>query len=79
VWGTAGYERLPFMWDADVWAPGSSPVFLSAMRAQAEAFAHTIRGRPREGAGGEDAVAALATAARVTAALTEAATRLSPA
>jgi myo-inositol 2-dehydrogenase / D-chiro-inositol 1-dehydrogenase len=64
VWGTDGYERAPFMWDADVWAPGSSPVFLAAMRAQAEAFARTIRGAPQEGAGGADAVAALEAAAR---------------
>ncbi len=69
VWGTDGYERLPFMWDADVWAPGSSPVFLAAMRAQAEAFAQAIRGAPQEGAGGADAVAALQAAARIAASL----------
>jgi myo-inositol 2-dehydrogenase/D-chiro-inositol 1-dehydrogenase len=73
LWGTDGYERLPFMWDADVWAPGSSPVFLAAMRAQAEAFAQTIRGAPQEGAGGADAVAALEAAARIAASLDEAA------
>jgi myo-inositol 2-dehydrogenase/D-chiro-inositol 1-dehydrogenase len=78
VWGTDGYERLPFMWDADVWAPGSSPVFLGAMRAQAEAFARTIRGAPQEGAGGADAVAALEAAARIAAALGEAAVRAEP-
>jgi len=75
VWGTEGYERLPFMWDADVWAPGSSPVFLAAMEAQADAFARTIRGAPQEGAGGEDAVAAVETATRIAASLGEAATR----
>jgi myo-inositol 2-dehydrogenase / D-chiro-inositol 1-dehydrogenase len=69
VWGADGYERLPFMWDADVWAPGSSPVFLAAMRAQADAFARTIRGAPQEGAGGADAVAALEGAARIAASL----------
>jgi myo-inositol 2-dehydrogenase/D-chiro-inositol 1-dehydrogenase len=79
VWGSDGYERLPFMWDADVWAPGSSPVFLSAMRAQAEAFARTIRGEPQEGAGGADAVAALEAAARIAASLGEAAERAEPA
>ncbi|MGZ4273709.1 MAG: Gfo/Idh/MocA family protein [Solirubrobacteraceae bacterium] len=72
VWGTDGYERLPFMWDADVWAPGSSPVFLAAMQAQAEAFARTIRGAPQEGAGGEDAIAALEAAARIAASLGQA-------
>jgi myo-inositol 2-dehydrogenase / D-chiro-inositol 1-dehydrogenase len=72
VWGTDGYERVPFMWDADVWAPGSSPVFLAAMRAQAEAFARTVRGAPLEGAGGADAVAALEAAARIADALGQA-------
>jgi myo-inositol 2-dehydrogenase/D-chiro-inositol 1-dehydrogenase len=79
VWGTEGYVRLPFMWDADVWAPGSSPVFLAAMRAQAEAFARTIRGAPQEGADGADAVAALEAAARTAASLEEAAARAAPA
>jgi myo-inositol 2-dehydrogenase/D-chiro-inositol 1-dehydrogenase len=72
VWGADGYERLPFMWDADVWAPGSSPVFLAAMRAQAEAFARTIRGARQEGADGTDAVAALEVAGRVADALAQA-------
>ncbi len=72
VWGTDGYERLPFMWDADVWAPGSSPVFLAAMQAQAEAFARAVRGAPIEGAGGEDAVAALEAAERIAASLSQA-------
>lgn len=78
VWGTEGYARLPFMWDADVWAPGSSPVFLAAMRAQAEAFARTIRGAPQEGAGGADAVAAVQAAARIAAALGDAAAQPLP-
>jgi myo-inositol 2-dehydrogenase/D-chiro-inositol 1-dehydrogenase len=72
VWGTDGYERLPFMWDADVWAPGSSPVFLAAMQAQAEAFARAVRGAPIEGAGGDDAVAALEAAERIAASLSQA-------
>jgi myo-inositol 2-dehydrogenase / D-chiro-inositol 1-dehydrogenase len=71
VWGSEGYERLPFMWDADVWAPGSSPVFLAAMRAQVEAFARTVRGTPLQGAGGADAVAALEVAARIGDALSQ--------
>ncbi len=65
VWGTRGYERVPFMWDADVWSEGSAEVFVGAMRAQAEAFARAVRGGPREGAGGDDAVAALTVAAQV--------------
>jgi myo-inositol 2-dehydrogenase/D-chiro-inositol 1-dehydrogenase len=77
VWGATGYERLEFMWDADVWAPGSSPVFLAAMRAQAEAFARAVRGAPLEGAGGEDAVAALEAAARIADALAQASARVS--
>jgi myo-inositol 2-dehydrogenase/D-chiro-inositol 1-dehydrogenase len=75
LWGAGGYERLAFMWDADVWAPGSSPVFLAAMRAQVEAFARTIRGAPQEGAGGADAVAALEAAGRIAEALTVAGAR----
>jgi myo-inositol 2-dehydrogenase/D-chiro-inositol 1-dehydrogenase len=59
VWGKDGYERLPFMWDADVWSPEGAAVFDAAMLAQAEAFARAIRGEPKDGAGGEDAVAAL--------------------
>jgi myo-inositol 2-dehydrogenase / D-chiro-inositol 1-dehydrogenase len=65
LWGTRGYERVPFMWDADVWSEGSAEVFVGALRAQAEAFARAVRGGPREGAGGDDAVAALTVAAQV--------------
>jgi predicted dehydrogenase len=42
------------------------------MRAQAEAFARTVRGGPLEGAGGEDAVAALEAAERIAASLGQA-------
>jgi myo-inositol 2-dehydrogenase / D-chiro-inositol 1-dehydrogenase len=65
VWGTRGYERVPFMWDADVWSDAGDEVFVGAMRAQAEAFARAVRGGPREGAGGDDAVAAITIAAQV--------------
>ena len=65
LWGTRGYERVPFMWDADVWSDASDEVFVDAMRAQAEAFARAVRGGPCEGAGGDDAVAALTIAAQV--------------
>ena len=65
LWGTRGYERVPFMWDADVWSDGSDEVFVGAMRAQAEAFARAVRGGPCEGADGDDAVAALTVAVQV--------------
>jgi myo-inositol 2-dehydrogenase/D-chiro-inositol 1-dehydrogenase len=69
LWATRGYERVPFMWDAAVWEGGGEDVFLAAMIAQAEAFARAVNGEPQTGAGGEDAIAALAVAERVTAAL----------
>jgi myo-inositol 2-dehydrogenase / D-chiro-inositol 1-dehydrogenase len=57
VFGSAGYERLPFMWDE----PGQR-VFEAALIAQAEAFAATVRGAAQAGAGAEDAIAALTAA-----------------
>lgn len=54
VWGTDGYERVPFMWDT-----AGNTVFRDGMLRQAEAFARAVRGEPQEGAGGADAVAAL--------------------
>lgn len=65
IWGTRGYERVAFMWDADVWSDAGAEVFGQAMRAQAEAFARAVRGGPCEGADGDDAVAALTVAAQV--------------
>jgi myo-inositol 2-dehydrogenase / D-chiro-inositol 1-dehydrogenase len=65
LWGTRGYERVPFMWDADVWSDAGAEVFAGAMRAQAEAFARAVRGGPCEGADGDDAIAALTIAAQV--------------
>ncbi len=61
VWGTRGYDRIPFMWDV----PGKQ-VFLSAMAAQAEAFARAIRTGVVDAAGGQEAIAALRVAERVT-------------
>jgi myo-inositol 2-dehydrogenase/D-chiro-inositol 1-dehydrogenase len=57
VWGTKGYERVPFMWDA-----AGDEVFRSSMRRQAEGFARAVRGGSLEGARGADAVAALTVA-----------------
>jgi myo-inositol 2-dehydrogenase/D-chiro-inositol 1-dehydrogenase len=65
IWGTHGYERVPFLWDADVWSPASDHVFVSAMVLQAESFARAVRGGVREGAGGEDAITAQTVAAQV--------------
>jgi len=53
VWGTDGYERIPFMWDK-----AGDEVFRNSMRRQAEAFARAVRGGPCEGAQAGDAVAA---------------------
>ena len=53
IWGTNGYARLPFMWDA-----AGDEVFRDSMRRQAEAFARALRGAPCEGAQAADAVAA---------------------
>jgi myo-inositol 2-dehydrogenase/D-chiro-inositol 1-dehydrogenase len=72
LWGTDGYERVPFMWDADVWSEAGARVFDAAMLAQVDAFARAVRGEPLEGAGGEDAVAALTAAERATEALASA-------
>lgn len=66
----AGYRRLPFMWDG-----AGEQVFLDAMAAQAEAFALAVRGGPLEGAGGEDAIAALTAAEMVAGALAESSER----
>jgi myo-inositol 2-dehydrogenase/D-chiro-inositol 1-dehydrogenase len=71
VWGSDGYDRIPFMWGA-----AGEQVFLGAMVAQAEAFARLVRGGPREGAGGEDAIAAMSAAERATASLAHAAERV---
>jgi len=76
LWGTRGYERVPFMWDADVWSDSSDEVFVGAMRAQAEAFARAVRGGPCEGADGDDAVAALTVAAQVAESLAGSACRV---
>ncbi|HEX3976425.1 MAG TPA: Gfo/Idh/MocA family oxidoreductase [Solirubrobacteraceae bacterium] len=57
IWGTDGYERLPFMWDET-----GDQVFRSSMTRQAEAFARAVRGGACEGAQAADAVAALTVA-----------------
>jgi myo-inositol 2-dehydrogenase / D-chiro-inositol 1-dehydrogenase len=54
VFGTEGYERVPF-----VWGELGDEVFHSALAAQAEAFAGAVRGAAPTGAGATDAVASL--------------------
>jgi myo-inositol 2-dehydrogenase/D-chiro-inositol 1-dehydrogenase len=54
VFGSAGYERVPFMWDQD-----GQRVFEDALIAQANAFAATVSGARPAGANIEDAIAAL--------------------
>ena len=66
VFGTAGYERIEFVWGA----PGDE-VFRAALVAQAEAFAAAVRGGEAAGAGAADAVAALSAAERAREALDE--------
>jgi myo-inositol 2-dehydrogenase/D-chiro-inositol 1-dehydrogenase len=60
VVGTAGYERLPF-----VWADHGQRVVLAGIAAELDAFAAVVRGAPMAGPGGADAVAALAVAERI--------------
>jgi myo-inositol 2-dehydrogenase / D-chiro-inositol 1-dehydrogenase len=64
VWGTSGYERIPFMWGAD-----GDDVFQLSMQRQAEAFARAVRGAAVEGAQAEDAIAAQVVASRAAEAL----------
>lgn len=65
VVGTAGYERLPF-----VWAEQGERVVLAGIAAELDAFAAAVCGAPMAGPGGADAVAALEVAERVDRCLT---------
>jgi myo-inositol 2-dehydrogenase / D-chiro-inositol 1-dehydrogenase len=60
VVGTAGYERLPF-----VWAEQGEKVVLAGIATELDAFAATVRGAPMAGPGGADAVAALEVAEQI--------------
>ena len=64
VWGSEGYERIPFMWDA-----AGDEVFRGSMVRQVESFARGLRGEPVDVARAADAVAALTVAERAAAAL----------
>ena len=54
VFGTRDAEECKFLWP-----PSADDTFSAALRAQAESFARHVGGAPLEGAGAEDAVAAL--------------------
>jgi myo-inositol 2-dehydrogenase/D-chiro-inositol 1-dehydrogenase len=54
VFGTKGWEECRFLWP-----PTADDTFFEALKVQAESFVRYARGGPREGAGGDDAVAAL--------------------
>jgi myo-inositol 2-dehydrogenase/D-chiro-inositol 1-dehydrogenase len=62
VFGTKGAEECKFLWP-----PTADETFFGALQLQAESFARHVRGEPREGAGGEDAAAALEAAERAAA------------
>lgn len=59
VFGTRDAEECKFLWP-----PSADDTFFAALRAQAESFARHVGGAPREGAGADDAVAALEGAER---------------
>jgi myo-inositol 2-dehydrogenase / D-chiro-inositol 1-dehydrogenase len=62
VFGTRGAEECKFLWP-----PSADDTFFAALRAQAESFGRHVRGAPRQGAGADDAAAALEGAERAAA------------
>jgi myo-inositol 2-dehydrogenase/D-chiro-inositol 1-dehydrogenase len=64
VFGTKDWEECRFLWP-----PAADDTFFQALRVQAESFARYARGGERQGAGGEDAAAALEAATRAAAGL----------
>ena len=64
VFGTRDAEECRFLWP-----PSADATFYDALKAQAESFVRHVGGAPREGAGGEDAAAALEAAQRAAAAI----------
>jgi myo-inositol 2-dehydrogenase/D-chiro-inositol 1-dehydrogenase len=62
VFGTKDAEESRFLWP-----PNADESFFGALRLQAESFARHVRGEPRDGAGGDDAAAALEAAERAAA------------
>ena len=62
VFGTKDAEECKFLWP-----PTADETFFGALQLQAESFARHVRGELREGAGGDDAAAALEAAERAAA------------
>jgi myo-inositol 2-dehydrogenase/D-chiro-inositol 1-dehydrogenase len=62
VFGTQDAAECKFLWP-----PTADETFFGALQLQAESFARHVRGEPREGAGGDDAAAALEAAERAAA------------
>jgi myo-inositol 2-dehydrogenase / D-chiro-inositol 1-dehydrogenase len=62
VFGTLDAEECKFLWP-----PTADQTFFDALRLQAESFARHVGGAPLEGAGGDDAAAALEAAERTAA------------
>jgi myo-inositol 2-dehydrogenase / D-chiro-inositol 1-dehydrogenase len=62
VFGTKDAEECKFLWP-----PTADETFFAALRNQAESFARHVGGAAREGAGGDDAAAALEAAERAAA------------
>jgi myo-inositol 2-dehydrogenase/D-chiro-inositol 1-dehydrogenase len=62
VFGTKDAAECRFLWP-----PSADDTFFGALRLQAESFARHVRGAAREGAGGDDAAAALEAAERAAA------------
>ncbi|HEY1455719.1 MAG TPA: Gfo/Idh/MocA family oxidoreductase [Candidatus Dormibacteraeota bacterium] len=66
VFGTKDADEARFLWP-----PSADETFFAALRLQAESFARHVRGAPREGAGGDDAAAAIEASGAAAAALSK--------
>lgn len=64
VFGTRDWQECRFLWP-----PSADNAFYSAVRMQAESFARHVGGAERQGAGGEDAAAAIEASERAAASL----------
>src|SRR6266851_5052083 len=64
VFGTKDWQEARFLWP-----PTADETFYSALRLQAESFARHVGGAPLQGAGGEDAAAAIEASERAAASM----------
>jgi myo-inositol 2-dehydrogenase/D-chiro-inositol 1-dehydrogenase len=64
VFGTKDAQEARFLWP-----PSADETFYTALRVQAESFARHVGGAEREGAGGEDAAAAIDASGRAAASI----------